>query len=162
MRWLNWTTLILLILWTTITLHQTAIPHGYFHWTECIFHHNFQFYSNGHQGSLSGALLVYPAVTQKALVQWDLQRACLTPRYTSPSEKTLKLFIAKTEKLNFTFLCCLRPKCWYCFSSLKIKISKLGHRDEWVKPSCVELSVAVVGMEIHRLWHTHVVHLKCE
>lgn len=44
---------------TTIQpLYQTAILHCYFHFvlTECIFHHNFLFFSNGHQGSLAGAL----------------------------------------------------------------------------------------------------------
>lgn len=51
-------------------LYQTAILHCYFYWISWM---NAFFiiivlsFSNGHQGSLSGALLVYPATTQKAL-----------------------------------------------------------------------------------------------
>lgn len=74
--------------------------------TECIFHHNFPFFSNGHQGSLSGALLVYPATTQKGLhpvrLTHGLSDGHCTSCYTFRTEMPIQLFMSETEKLYFT------------------------------------------------------------
>lgn len=50
---------------TTLPDSYTALLFLLYVLTKCIFHHNFLFFSNGHKGSLSGALLVYSATTQK-------------------------------------------------------------------------------------------------
>lgn len=73
--------------------------------TKCIFHHYFPFYSNGHQGSLSGALFVYPATTQKGLRPVRLTESLSDRRstscYTFQTEKPIQLFMSEKEELYF-------------------------------------------------------------
>lgn len=118
----------------------------------CIFHHHFQFFSNRHHGSLSGALLVYPTTAPKGPCPVRLKESGAAHHPTPSQPKSIFNYSSQIQKSYISLYSVVRGPSvdivfvheQFKYRSSVIEMKASGHRDEGVRPSCIELSVAVV------------------
>lgn len=143
--------------YTTTVSDSYCILHCYFHWISWMNAFFIIIVPSFSNGSLSGALLVYPATTQKALCPVRLKEGlCMwwAPHIMLhlPNWKANSIIHVTDRKTTFHKLFLFEVLILFWFmknSNAEARSSRWG-----VKPSCVELSVSV-HIDSQKWIHTH-------